>query len=238
MLPLPCNRTRGAFEVGERYAVHFQEIARRRVVVFGGRGEVAVHHGGYRPTPMLTTAASAYGCAARGSFAALMVSLGEACAKSRTTQEILQRTLNVRDSRWFHGRRVARSDPAIPTKTPRAESAGNGWRLPGVEGRLDVWGLKPSAAGDFVRERLSDFSLRCFEESVALPTLRPAWIERISPVWPSTTQRVPFSDPSQSAPNARAGATMNFLRATTAMRDAGQLCVGSAYGREATHRHC
>jgi hypothetical protein len=155
--------------------------------VFGGRGEVAVHQGRYRPTPMLTTAASAYGCTSAiilpldtmevrdRSFAALMASLGEACTKSRTTQEILQRTLNVRDSRWFHGRRVARSDPATPTKTPRAESTGNGWRLPGVEGRLDVWGLKPSAARDFVRERLSDFSLLCFEESELAPLSETVW---------------------------------------------------------------
>ena len=46
---------------------------------------------------------------------------------------------------------------------------GDGWRLPGGESQLDLWGLKPGAARDFVRERLCDFSLRCFEEPLRLP---------------------------------------------------------------------
>jgi pimeloyl-ACP methyl ester carboxylesterase len=45
---------------------------------------------------------------------------------------------------------------------------GDGWRLPGGEGQLDLWGLKRGAARDFVRERLCDFSLRCFEEPLRL----------------------------------------------------------------------
>lgn len=49
-----------------------------------------------------------------------------------------------------------------------ARESGNGWRLPGGEGQLDLWGLKPGEARDFVRARLCDFSLRCFEESVRL----------------------------------------------------------------------
>jgi pimeloyl-ACP methyl ester carboxylesterase len=50
-----------------------------------------------------------------------------------------------------------------------ARQHGEGWRLPGGEGQLDLWGLKPGAARDFVRERLCDFSLRCFEEPLSLP---------------------------------------------------------------------
>jgi len=49
-----------------------------------------------------------------------------------------------------------------------AREKGNGWRLPGGEGQLDLWGLKSGKARDFVRERLCDFSLRCFEERLAL----------------------------------------------------------------------
>jgi pimeloyl-ACP methyl ester carboxylesterase len=49
---------------------------------------------------------------------------------------------------------------------------GDGWRLPAGEGQLDLWGLKPGVARDFVRERLSDFSLRCFEEPLHLPENR------------------------------------------------------------------
>ena len=50
-----------------------------------------------------------------------------------------------------------------------AREQGNGWRLPGGEGQLDLWGLKPGEARDFVRARLCDFSLRCFEEPIRLP---------------------------------------------------------------------
>lgn len=49
-----------------------------------------------------------------------------------------------------------------------AREHGDGWRLPGGEGQLDLWGLKPGQARDFVRERLCDFSLRCFEEPIRL----------------------------------------------------------------------
>jgi pimeloyl-ACP methyl ester carboxylesterase len=53
---------------------------------------------------------------------------------------------------------------------------GDGWRLPGGEGQLDLWGLKPGPARDFVRARLCDFSLRCFEERLRLPANRKAGI--------------------------------------------------------------
>lgn len=55
-----------------------------------------------------------------------------------------------------------------------AQKHGDGWRLPGGEGQLDLWGLKPGAARDFVRARLCDFSLRCFEERLRLPANRKA----------------------------------------------------------------
>jgi len=57
-----------------------------------------------------------------------------------------------------------------------AQEQGDGWRLPGGEGQLDLWGLKPGEARDFVRERLCDFSLRCFEEPLPLPANRKAAI--------------------------------------------------------------
>ena len=49
-----------------------------------------------------------------------------------------------------------------------ARERGDGWRLPGGENQLDLWGLRPGEARDFVRARLCDFSLRCFEEPVRL----------------------------------------------------------------------
>jgi len=53
-----------------------------------------------------------------------------------------------------------------------ADDQGDGWRLSGGEGHLDLWGLKPGEARDFVRARLCDFSLRCFEEPIRLPADR------------------------------------------------------------------
>jgi pimeloyl-ACP methyl ester carboxylesterase len=57
-----------------------------------------------------------------------------------------------------------------------AQKHGDGWRLPGGEGQLDLWGLAPGEARDFVRARLCDFSLRCFEEPLPLPANRKASI--------------------------------------------------------------
>jgi pimeloyl-ACP methyl ester carboxylesterase len=55
-----------------------------------------------------------------------------------------------------------------------ARQHGEGWRLPGGEGQLDLWGLKAGEARDFVRARLCDFSLRCFDEPLSLPHNRKA----------------------------------------------------------------
>jgi pimeloyl-ACP methyl ester carboxylesterase len=49
-----------------------------------------------------------------------------------------------------------------------ARQRGDGWRLPAGESQLDLWGLKAGEARDFVRDRLCDFSLRCFEEPLPL----------------------------------------------------------------------
>ena len=49
-----------------------------------------------------------------------------------------------------------------------AAQHGDGWRLPGGEAQLDLWGLSAGPARDFVRARLCDFTLRCFEEPVHL----------------------------------------------------------------------
>jgi pimeloyl-ACP methyl ester carboxylesterase len=57
-----------------------------------------------------------------------------------------------------------------------AQKHGDGWRLAGGESHLDLWGLKPGPARDFVRARLCDFSLRCFEERLHLPANRKAGI--------------------------------------------------------------
>jgi len=62
--------------------------------------------------------------------------------------------------------------PAPIVEMFRQAAAGNGegWRLRAGESQLDMWGLKLGPERDFVRLHLSDFSLRCFEEAINLPT--------------------------------------------------------------------
>jgi hypothetical protein len=55
---------------------------------------------------------------------------------------------------------------------------GDGWRLAAGERELDLWGLDPGHERAFVRARLSDFSLRCFEEPIRLPTNSAAKVKR------------------------------------------------------------
>jgi pimeloyl-ACP methyl ester carboxylesterase len=59
-----------------------------------------------------------------------------------------------------------------------ANDSGDGWRLRAGDAQLDMWGLKHGAERDFVQSRLSDFSLRCFEEAVSLPTNAAARMHR------------------------------------------------------------
>jgi pimeloyl-ACP methyl ester carboxylesterase len=62
----------------------------------------------------------------------------------------------------------------------RAQAAQDGgWRLPAGDSQLDLWGLKPGASREFVRERLTDFTLRCFEEPVRLPSNAAASRHRV-----------------------------------------------------------
>jgi pimeloyl-ACP methyl ester carboxylesterase len=49
-----------------------------------------------------------------------------------------------------------------------ASAQGGGWRLPANDGLLDIWGLPSGSARDFARERLSDFSLHCFEQKLSI----------------------------------------------------------------------
>jgi pimeloyl-ACP methyl ester carboxylesterase len=79
-----------------------------------------------------------------------------------------------------------------------ARDQGNGWRLPGGEGQLDLWGLKAGEARDFVRARLCDFSLRCFEEPLRLPTNRRAnipatFLAGVAEAYPAKPFFAPFA---------------------------------------------
>jgi len=68
--------------------------------------------------------------------------------------------------------------PVVEMFRQAADTSGEGWRLRAGEAQLDMWGLKPGPDRDFVQSRLSDFSIRCFEEAVTLPTNAAARMHR------------------------------------------------------------
>ena len=80
-----------------------------------------------------------------------------------------------------------------------ARTTGDGWRLAGSEKRLDVWGLKEGAARDFVRSKLCDFSINCFEQPVKLPgnaatTLDRTFIACVAAGYPARPIFAPFGE--------------------------------------------
>src|SRR3984957_1378960 len=85
-----------------------------------------------------------------------------------------------------------------------AREQGDGWRLPAGEGQLDLWGLKPGEARDFVRSRLCDFSLRCFEEPLSLPANRKAgipatYLASVAEEYPARPFFAPFAERARAS---------------------------------------
>jgi pimeloyl-ACP methyl ester carboxylesterase len=60
----------------------------------------------------------------------------------------------------------------------QARTNGEGWRLPASESLLDLWGLNPGTAREYVRARLCEFSLQCFEQKVRLPSNATAMLPK------------------------------------------------------------
>ncbi len=85
-----------------------------------------------------------------------------------------------------------------------AREHGDGWRLPGGEAQLDLWGLKPGEARDFVRARLCDFSLRCFEEPLRLPANHKAsapatFVAGVAEGYPARPFFQPFAEKARAS---------------------------------------
>lgn len=60
----------------------------------------------------------------------------------------------------------------------QAAASGDGWLLKSSDRLLDLWGLQPGPARDFVNTRLCDFSINCFEQPVSMPHVRTSTIPR------------------------------------------------------------
>lgn len=52
------------------------------------------------------------------------------------------------------------------------------WRLRPTDHLLDLWALEHGPARDFVKARLCDFTIRCFEQPLEAPTHAAAWLPR------------------------------------------------------------
>lgn len=79
-----------------------------------------------------------------------------------------------------------------------ADSDGDGWRLPASDALLDVWGLDDPGQRRWVRERLTDWSLRCFESACRIPgekrTSLRRWYVAGSKDCPSCTVFAPMAE--------------------------------------------
>jgi pimeloyl-ACP methyl ester carboxylesterase len=80
-----------------------------------------------------------------------------------------------------------------------AYANGEGWRLPASEKLLDLWGLGPGAARDYVGTRLCDFSLRCFEQKARLPAdaaalIYKTFIAAVAQSYPARSVFVRFAE--------------------------------------------
>jgi pimeloyl-ACP methyl ester carboxylesterase len=75
---------------------------------------------------------------------------------------------------------------------------GGGWRMQPNEHLLDLWGLEDGSARMFVRQRLADFTIRCFSQPVEAPThathnLRRCYIASVKPGYPAKAVFDPFA---------------------------------------------
>lgn len=77
--------------------------------------------------------------------------------------------------------------------------ANGGWRLPCSEKLLDIWGLQRGPARDWVRARLCDFSLHCFEQKLRIPsnaasTLPRTFVAAVADNYPARPIFEPFRE--------------------------------------------
>jgi pimeloyl-ACP methyl ester carboxylesterase len=83
----------------------------------------------------------------------------------------------------------------------QAEADG-GWRLRSSDRQLDLWGLEDGPPRDFVKARLCDFSIRCFEQPLAAPThaaktLKRTYISCVREGYPAKVVFDPFAARAQ-----------------------------------------
>lgn len=76
--------------------------------------------------------------------------------------------------------------------------AGGGWRMHANDHLLHVWGLEEGPAREFVKARLCDFSIRCFEQPLIAPTraaheLRRTYIASVKEGYPAKVAFDPFA---------------------------------------------
>jgi pimeloyl-ACP methyl ester carboxylesterase len=70
-----------------------------------------------------------------------------------------------------HGQAALQIVPESTRNTFRKlAEQGGGWRVRPHDGFLDLWGLEDGPAREFVKARLCDFTIKCFEQPLDAPT--------------------------------------------------------------------
>jgi pimeloyl-ACP methyl ester carboxylesterase len=80
----------------------------------------------------------------------------------------------------------------------RLAEEGGGWRMRPSEHLLDLWGLEEGSARAFVKDRLVDFTIRCFSQPVQAPThaahaLHRSYIASVKSGYPAKPVFDPFA---------------------------------------------
>jgi pimeloyl-ACP methyl ester carboxylesterase len=88
-------------------------------------------------------------------------------------------------------------EPTRKTFRKLAEEGG-GWRMQPNEHLLDLWGLEDGPARGFVRQRLADFTIRCFSQPLEAPThaahkLPRSYIASVKAGYPAKAVFDPFA---------------------------------------------
>jgi pimeloyl-ACP methyl ester carboxylesterase len=81
----------------------------------------------------------------------------------------------------------------------RAQDDGDGWLLPATDGLLDVWGIHDPTLRQWVRPRLTNWSLNCFTSPVDAPAMHRSEFPRLyvsadGEAYPAKTTFAPMAD--------------------------------------------
>jgi pimeloyl-ACP methyl ester carboxylesterase len=89
--------------------------------------------------------------------------------------------------------------PATQETFRKLAAAGGGWRMAPTSRLVDLWGLEPGPAREFVEARLCDFTIRCFDQPIDASTdaasrVPRTYIASVKEDYPVRHVFVPFAE--------------------------------------------